>query len=127
VAISVAILVVGSVFLLVGAPLAINSRGFAHHLANWLNGLDDRWYFLPGKPVSSWRASAAWLSASARVGLQEVSCGCSRAATGRLLATCDASAPGTPAAATERGNLEVHHEHYDRDGAMIFGTGCSSG
>jgi len=56
VAISVAIIVVGSVFLLVGAPLAINSRGFAHHLANWLTGLDDRWYFLPGKPASPWRA-----------------------------------------------------------------------
>jgi hypothetical protein len=42
-----AIIVAGSVFVLVGAALAINWRGFARHLANWANGLDDRWYFLP--------------------------------------------------------------------------------
>jgi hypothetical protein len=54
--ISAAIIVVGSVFVLVGAPLAINWRGSARHLANWANGLDDRWYFLPGKPVSPSRA-----------------------------------------------------------------------
>jgi hypothetical protein len=51
-----ALILGGSLFVLLGAALAGNRRNSARRMADWANQLDDRWYFLPGKAVSLGRA-----------------------------------------------------------------------